>query len=114
MPSDIRRQAASVITSVVSSRYARAAARIAERFSPRGTDGLARMSDTTSCMPCRLSKMIAASGNRAAKTGATAAVIGIACGIERGGSSSICRKRATAASTPIRFASGDSPVTSGS
>ena len=50
------------MTSVVSSRKRAAAARISARFRPRGTAGLARTSLITSCIECRLSKTIAASG----------------------------------------------------
>ena len=50
---------------------------ISARFRLRGTALFVRMSETTSCMECRLSKMMAASGKRAANIGDTAAVIGI-------------------------------------
>ena len=74
---DMASHAATGITYELSSRYSRAARRISVRFRSRGTASLVRMSDTTSCMECKLSKMMAASGKRAAKAGATAAVIGI-------------------------------------
>ena len=58
------------------------------------------MSLTTSCIECRLSKMIAASGKRRANVGAIAAVMGIWYGREVIGSRSICQNRATVARTP--------------
>ena len=72
------------------------------------------MSETTSCIECRLSKMIAASGYRVAKVGETAAVIGMMRGIPFGGFSSICQNRATAATTPVCRSACVLPVSSGS
>jgi hypothetical protein len=59
---DIVRHASTGITYDESSRNSRPARRISARFAERGTASLARTSLTTSCIECRLSKMIAYSG----------------------------------------------------
>ena len=111
---DITSQPATGITYDVSSRNSWPARTISARLRSRGTDGLARMSLTTSCMECRLSKMIAASGNRFANSGAMAAVIGIWYGRVRVGSFNICQNRATVARTPAWRASLVVPTSNGS
>ena len=111
---DIASHAATGITYDVSSRYRRAARMISARLRSRGTASLLKMSDTTSCMEWRLSKMIAASGNRVANAGATAAVIGIWYGSAVGAPSTICQNRATVARTPACFAATVLPTSSGS
>ncbi len=54
-----------------------------------GTALSASTSEITSCIACRLSKMIAISGYRRENSGATAAVMGMIVGMLRGGSISI-------------------------
>ena len=56
------RHASTGTTYDVSSRNRRAAIRISARLRSRGTLGFASTSEMTSCIECRLSKMIAASG----------------------------------------------------
>ncbi len=111
---DMERHASTVVTYEVSSRKRAAARRISARLRSRGTSGEARTSETTSCIMCRLSKMIAISGYRSAKVGATAAVIGIRYGMVSGAFSSICQKRATVPRTSACRSSGVSPSISGS
>jgi hypothetical protein len=72
------------------------------------------MSLMTSCIECRLSKMIAASGYRFVNSGAMAAVMGIWYGNVRGGSCSICQNRATVPRTPACRSAAFFPTTSGS
>ena len=60
--SAIERHSSREMICVVESWNVRTARRIAGRFSPAAIRGDARISETTSCNECRLSKMIAASG----------------------------------------------------
>ncbi|MBK6305848.1 MAG: hypothetical protein IPF47_09130 [Gemmatimonadetes bacterium] len=60
--SAIRRHPATDMTSVVSSRNRAAASRISARFRWRGTFSDTRMSEMTSCIECKLSKIVANSG----------------------------------------------------
>ena len=98
---DICHQPSTVVAYEVLSRNMATCRMISALLLPRGTSGEARMSEITSCIMWRLSKMIATSGYRCENVGATAAVIGMMWGMVCGGFSSICRNRATVAVTPV-------------